>query len=123
MSVPYLIGHYLYNLWGAPYQDNQSIVRPKRITPFGGTRNHVKLVTEDYNLPTKHERYHAYMVGQVSEEVFNFHYVDWHDRSHWFNMADHCVEHTIVFQFYTEKGITIPLSHIYYTLTRERIWF
>lgn len=120
MSVPYLIGHYLYNLWGAPYQDNQSIVRPKRITPFGGTRNHVKLVTEDYNLPTKHERYHAYMVGQVSEEVFNFHYVDWHDRSHWFNMADHCVEHTVVFQFYTEKGITIPLSHIYYTLTREK---
>lgn len=120
MSVPYLIGHYLYNLWGAPYQDNQSIVRPKRITPFGGARNHVKLVTEDYNLPTEHERYHAYMVGQVSEEVFNFHYVNWHDRSHWFNMADHCVEHTVVFQFYTEKGITIPLSHIYYTLTREK---
>lgn len=120
MSVPYLIGHYLYNLWAAPYQDNQSIVRPKRITPLGGARNHVNIVTEDYNLPSKHERYHAYMIGQVPEDMFNFNFVEWHDRSRWYNMADLCVEQTVVFQFYTDKGIVIPLTHIYYTLTREK---
>ena len=120
MKVPYLIGHFIYNLWGAPHQDNQSIIRPARITPFGGARNHVHIFSEDYNLPTKHDRYHAYVLGQVFEPIVNLPFIEYPERSEWVNMAEYCKETNVLFQFYTVKGTMIPLTHIYFTTTVEK---
>lgn len=115
--LPYLSGHFFYNIWAAPCQDNQSIIRPDRVTPFGGARNYVDIHFESYVLPTKHDRYHAYTCGQVNENVFNLPMFQWHDRSTWVNMANYCKESKVTFQFYTKKGIIIPLSLVYMTLT------
>lgn len=120
MTLPYLAGHFIYNAWAAPNQDNQSMIRPVRVTPFGGARNHIKVFREDYNLPTKKERYHAYVLGQVSEHILNLPFYEWPDKSAWTNMADYVKKTLIWFQFYTVDGLTIPLSHIYFTVTIEK---
>ena len=118
--TPHLVGHFIYNLWGAPNQDNQSIVRPDRVTPFGGARNYVSVFREDINLPTKNERYHAYVIGQVSEHILNLPFYEWYDKTKWTNMADYCKESKMLFQFYTVKGIMIPLTHVFFTVTLNK---
>lgn len=120
MSVPYLVGHFIYNLWAAPWQDNQTWNRLARVTPITGSRNYINVFHEEYNLPTPNDRYHAYVIGQVSEYIFNLPFVEWTDRSKWFNFADICKETNVVFQFYTNRGITVPLTHVYFTLTLDK---
>lgn len=119
--VPYIVGHYIYNLWGGPWNDNQAIVRPNRLTPFGGARNDVKILRERYYLPTKQDRYHCYMVGQVANYTFNIMpETDWLDRGYWYNLADYVRDTGIIYTFYTNSGIVIPLTHVYYTVTEEK---
>lgn len=120
MKTPYLVGHFIRNIWAAPWQDNQSIIRPDRITPFGGARNYVRIFREEYNLPTKQDRYHAYHIGQVSEHILNLPFYEWVDKSKWLNVAEYCKESNVLFQFYTKKGIVIPLSNVFFTVTLEK---
>lgn len=119
MAVPYLTGHFIYNMWGAPNQDNQSMIRPDRVTPFGGARNYIYFFDESYHLPIKQQRFHGYVLGQVTEQIPNLKYFMWCEKSKWINMADWCKESLVVFQFYTVKGLMIPLNHIWFTLTVE----
>lgn len=120
LSTPYLVGHYIYNMWGAPWQDNQTWNKLARVTPFGGARNHVEVFHEDYQLPTKQDRYHAYMVGQVYEDIYNLPLLEWTERSTWIPMNEYCKQTGIVFNFYTQDGINVPLSHVFFTLTVEK---
>lgn len=120
MSTPYLVGHYIKNLWASPNQENQYLVRPSRVTPFNGARNYVSIFKEQYTLPTKHDRYHAYVVGQIPEKTINLAAFEWWDRSDWIKLSDYCKETKMWFQFYTKNGIAVPLEHIYFTLTLEK---
>ena len=119
-SIPYMVGHFIYNLWAAPWQDNQTWNRLARVTPFGGSRNYVKVITEEYNLPSTQDRYHCYMVGQVNERIYNLPYVEWTNRSDWLNMVDVSKSTNVFFQFYTKNGIVIPLNHVFMTVTLEK---
>ena len=120
LSTPYLVGHYIYNMWAAPWQDNQTWNKLARVTPFGGARNHVEVFHEDYQLPTKQDRYHAYMIGQVYEDIYNLPLLEWTERSTWIPMNEYCKQTGIVFNFYIQDGINVPLSHVFFTLTVEK---
>ena len=60
------------------------------------------------------------MLGQVFEPIVNLPFIEYPERSEWVNMAEYCKETNVLFQFYTVKGIMIPLTHIYfYDYSRE----
>ena len=60
------------------------------------------------------------MLGQVFEPIVNLPFIEYPERSEWVNMAEYCKETNVLFQFYTVKGIMIPLTHIYFTTTVEK---
>ena len=120
MKVPYLIGHFIYNL-GVRLTRIISLL----LDQLGLLHLVERVITsiifsEDYNLPTKHDRYHAYVLGQVFEPIVNLPFIEYPERSDWVNMAEYCKETNVLFQFYTVKGIMIPLTHIYFTTTVEK---
>ena len=59
------------------------------------------------------------MLGQVFEPIVNLPFIEYPERSEWVNMAEYCKETNVLFQFYTVKGIMIPLTHITYDYSRE----
>lgn len=120
MTLPYLVGKFIFELWASPWQDNQTIIQPKRITPPGGSRNYCNIFDTTYTLPIKKERFHVYQMGQVGPEAFNLPVLDWKDLGRWVSLVDWVKESKIVFTFYLDDGTVIPMSHIYFMVAEDK---
>lgn len=117
MAAPFLVAHYIRHIWSMPSQDNPSIIRLENISPVEGYRNFITVMSERYRLPTLHDRYFLYQLGNIKEHLLNLPVLEWEDTSTWVNMADYVRDCTIAFSFYTKTGKYIPLSLVYFTRT------
>ena len=120
MAAPYLIGKFFYELWASPWQDNQSIMQPKRITPLGGKRNNATIFDCDYRLPEKITKFHIYQMGQFKPDTFNLPNTHWMDMGRWVKLVDWVKQSKVTFKFYLDNGLVIPMSHIWFMVTEDK---
>ena len=116
-----LLGHVIDKIWCSPSQDNQFILAAKRITRDGGDTVSTSVMTRRLQLPEPKKYYHVYSVGQVTPGLLGL-----LDRSNawsmgtWVNLPDAMNNLPVFCEVYTDKGVRIPLDHIYYQYTIDR---
>lgn len=116
-----LLGHVIDKIWCSPSQDNQFILAAKRITKDGGNCISTSVMTRRLQLPEPKKYYHVYSVGQVTPGLLGL-----LDRSNvwstgtWVNLTDAVNALPVFCEVYTDKGVRIPLDHVYYQYTIDR---
>lgn len=116
-----LLRHALDNVWCSPYQDNQIIVKAKRVTPPGGVHISTTVMTRHLDLPTKDVRYHIYQIGQVHPTIMGLlpRPIDW-ARPSWKKFSDAVNTLPLFADLYSDKGVHSPLHRSYYRYTEDR---
>lgn len=116
MAYNYLIDYALKNVWCTPEQDNQSIIRPKRLTKIGGVRNSVRVLWRQHALPVANTTFHVYQIGQVSPSFVGLYDVE----LQWKKMSEVCEQENIVVDIYAHTGIQMPRTAVWYMVTQDR---
>lgn len=113
--------HAIDNVWCSPQQDNQIIVKAKRVTPPGGELISTTVMTRHLGLPTKDVRYHIYQIGQVHPTIVGLlpRPVDW-ARPVWKKFSDAVNTLPLFADLYSDKGVHSPLHRSYYRYTEDR---
>lgn len=109
MSQGYLTNYALRSIWCSPFEDEQSIIELKRITPINGANKEVKVFQEKFSLPDKLDFFHVYMIGGNHPVQLTFPY----RTGEWIKLSDWCMVSQLVAYLYTDKGILFPLSQTY----------
>lgn len=112
----YLVTHALENLWCAPDQDNQYIVKPKRITPNGGVINNYTFLWNRVTLPNAFSRFHLYQIGQIHPTLLDL--VE--QEGQWVAFSKVTNESSTYIDLYDVSGIHVPLCQTWYMVTKER---
>lgn len=115
MSNNFLIDHAISSCWCNPAQDNQLILKPARLTPYGGVWRSWKFLWTSFNLPTNNHRYHVYSIGQINPLLVNLFPI----TNVWKKVSDSCMATDTLVEIYTQKGIRLPITQIYYIFTEE----
>ena len=105
--------HAIDNVWCSPQQDNQIIVKAKRVTPPGGELISTTVMTRHLGLPTKDVRYHIYQIGQVHPTIVGLlpRPVDW-TRPVWKKFSDAVNSLPLFADLYSDKGVHSPLHRL-----------
>ena len=69
----YLVDHALQNVWCAPRQDDQVILKMTRLTQKLGAFNNVKVIWDDIPLPERGPRFHVYRSGRTCPRCWVYH--------------------------------------------------
>lgn len=113
--------HAIDNVWCSPQQDNQIIVKAKRISPPGGDLVSTTVMMRQVKLPTTGARYHIYQVGHVHPTVMGLlpRQHDWAVPT-WkkFSVAVNTL--ALFADLYSDKGVHSPLHRSYYMYTEDR---
>lgn len=119
MVHPSLKEHFLKYFWPFPNENNNRIIRPQRVYKPEGVINHFKMQGSYYKLPLPNRYFHVYQIGDTSPTVLNLKNLHWTDRTDWIRLDTFSVKEGLSIIVYTDKGIRIPLSNVYYTVTLE----
>jgi hypothetical protein len=65
----YIVQHAVDNVWCAPEQDYQSIIKPARLTDARGAVGHQQIMWERVPLPTNSDRYHVFQIGHIHPKL------------------------------------------------------
>ncbi|MND15024.1 hypothetical protein D3C80_52330 [compost metagenome] len=114
-SDDFLINHAYKNVWCAPEQDRQHILRPARISPKVGARGSVEVLWTRFNLPTAKERYHVFQFGNIALSNLDLDL----KRNVWTAVSTQMVESVLLIDIYTEKGLMIPRRLAYFLYTND----
>lgn len=112
----YLIDHALKNVWCTPDQDLQVIFQPARITAINGVQNKVKVLWEEFSLPTQKERYHVYQIGQIHPTLLGL----FPERGVWRTLANVANLQKLVVDLYVNSGIQFPRTESYVLINRDQ---
>lgn len=112
----YLVNHALKNVWCAPDQDNQVIVKPARITPKNGVWNSYKFLWTTVDLPETVSRFHLYQIGQVHPLFLNL----FSKPEQWVTFAEASAVGTTICDIYVSSGIQLPRTQTWYYVTKEK---
>lgn len=112
----YLVSHALEQVWCAPDQDNQYIVRPMRITPNNGVINSYSFLWTHIDLPKYGTRFHLYQIGQIHPAFLNLPHKD----GEWVLFSEVVDKSSVICDLYDDAGIHLPLSQTWFTVTREK---
>lgn len=66
-------------------------------------------------LPTNNHRYHIYSIGQINPLLVNLFPVS----DEWKLVSESCMATDTLVEIYTQKGIRIPITQVYYIFTEE----
>lgn len=111
----YLIKQAISTIWQNPKQDSQMVLKPARLTPYGGVWRSWKFMWTSVVLPTNNHRYHIYSIGQINPLLVNLFPIS----DEWKRVADSCMATDTLVEIYTQKGIRIPITQVYYIFTEE----
>lgn len=111
----FLIKHAIDNCWCNPSQDAHMILKPARLTAFGGAVRSWKSLWTSFNLPDNTNRYHIYSVGQIHPLLINLFALS----NQWKKVSESNMQTNTVTEIYTQKGIRIPVGTAYYIFTEE----
>ena len=112
----YLVSHALEQVWCAPDQDNQYIVRPMRITPNNGVINRYSFLWTHIELPKYGTRFHLYQIGQIHPAFLNLP----NKEGEWVLFSDVVDKSNVFCDLYDDTGIHFPLSQTWFTVTRDK---
>lgn len=112
----YLEDHARKNVWIDPQEDNQSIVKPYKLTGYRGVLNSLKIQWTTVAMPTKGERYHVYQIGQENPMLLGF----FPFKQTWTKMSDICEEMKMIVDLYSTNGIELPRTMSYYQIMENK---
>lgn len=115
-SYNYLVDHALKNVWCTPDQDQQSIVKPARLTPDLGVWTDVEVLRKRIVLPQQGVRFHVYQIGQLHPLFMGLFPV----RERWVTFAEACNTQNVIVDLYVNSGVQLPRSQSWYMVTKDR---
>lgn len=114
-SDDFLINHAYQHVWCAPEQDRQHILRPSRISPKVGARGSIRVLWSTVNLPTQGPRYHVFQFGNIAQGTLGLKF----KRNVWTAVSNQMVTDNMVIEVYTERGLMVPRSQMYFLGTED----
>ncbi len=120
MKNDYLKEHALKNVWCAPDQDNQYLIKLHRVTKLSGEVNRVLLFNRKISLPVVKLKYHVFTSDRLNPRQLKMlsTVVNWGEEI-WFNVADTINQTSLFVNIYNDLGIEIPKYQSWYLLTKE----
>jgi hypothetical protein len=115
-AYDYLVDHARRTVWCAPQQDRQMIVKPKRLTRYGGARNTVEVLWRKLRLPEQGPRFHVFQIGQLHPALMGL--FDVFDD--WELLSDAMGRQNLICNVYTASGISVPVTQVWYRYTRDK---
>lgn len=112
----YLVKRALEDLWCAPQQDLQAIIKPARICPKDGVWNRAKIMWNMYKLPVQRARFYIYQLGQINPYILGI--IDTTEQ--WVRFDTVCNEENLIVDMYDKYGLMVPRNHAWYMVTADR---
>lgn len=112
----YLVEHAINHVWCAPRMDRQCILRPAKISQFGGALNTVPVLWRIHRLPQPGVRFHVYQVGQLNPLLLNL----FPEQYRWINLATACNKQKLVADVYSQSGLQFPRFETWYMVTADK---
>jgi hypothetical protein len=112
----HLVDHALKTVWCAPLQDTQMIVKPVRLTPYGGVWNQFNIFWRVQPLPHKNGRFHVFQIGQLHPALMGLFPVG----STWINLATVCNQENLIVDIYADSGGQMPRHRCWYIVTEDK---
>ena len=109
----YLVDHALKNVWCAPRQDDQVILKMTRLTQKLGAFNNFKVIWDDLALPEKGPRYHVYQIGQNMPTVLGLPEI----QGRWVRLSDVCGSENLILDLYISAGVQLPRTESWFQVT------
>lgn len=114
--LSFLASHAMKNVWCAPRQDMQSILKPKRVTDKFGVMNVFELGWKKYALPEIGKKFHVYQIGQLNPELIGLR----DTNNKWLPINEVMQTQNMIFEIYTAKGVMIPRFTSYFRFTDDK---
>ena len=111
----FLQRHAYENVWCTPNQDKQTIFRPARITPDGGTWLDFTVMWRRIKMPDATSKFHVYQIGQVIPMLLGLA----KNKNVWISAAEVCKSEKLIADMYTLTGVQLHRSHVWYRVTPE----
>lgn len=112
----FLKDHAYKNVWCTPDQDNQIILEPAKLTPFGGAKRSYKVIWRDIKLPDDFSSWHVFQIGQVHPLILGL----FPKNNTWTSFAETCNRQKMICDVYTLKGVQIPRVESFYIHNEDR---
>lgn len=110
-----LLKHAIKNVWCAPRQDRQCILKLGRITPFLGSMNRFSVMWDELPLPELKVPFHVYQIGQNTPSNFGL-----NDKvGEWQRMSDVCNQNNLIVDLYLDSGVQFPRTESWSLRTRN----
>lgn len=111
-----IVDHAIKNVWCTPDQDGQLILKPAKISPFDGVWNTAQVAFRNILLPVAATRFHVYQIGGIYPILLSLP----ESNSIWTSLASACNTANLVIDVYSDNGIQMPRSQIWYMVTPDR---
>jgi len=112
----YLEDHARKNVWFDPSEDDQSIVKPFKLTGYRGVINSLKIQWTTVAMPTTADRYHVYQIGQENPMLLGF----FPYKQTWTKISDVCEQMKMIVDLYSANGIQLPRTLSYYQVMENK---
>lgn len=109
----YLVDHALQNVWCAPRQDDQVILKMTRLTQKLGAFNNVKVIWDDIPLPEHGPRFHVYQIGQNLPSVLGLPQI----QGRWCRLSEVCGSENLILDLYISTGVQLPRTESWFRVT------
>lgn len=103
------------NIWCSPKQDRQHILKPARLTGFGGERHRFALGWITLNLP-QDGNFHVYQIGQNCP----FDIALFPNRGQWIKVSDLCQDQGTIIDLYLNNGTQMPRTRSWICRTHDK---
>lgn len=114
-SDDFLIRHAYANVWCAPEQDRQHVLRPARISPKIGARGSIDVLWKNVTLPTQGPRYHVFTFSNIALSNLNLNL----PRNTWVSSNVEMIENSVIIDIYSERGLMFPRRLAYFLYTDD----
>lgn len=117
----YLIEDAVHKVWCNPYQDNQHVLKPEKVTTGAGALNTAFALGRQIPLPIRNYRTQMYQVGQYSPSLLGLleRWPSW-SAEKWFSLEEAMNQLPLYANAYNNKGANIPRANVYFMMTREK---
>ncbi len=117
----YLIDKARDQIWCNPTQDNQHIIKPEKVTYGAGAIVQVFALSRHIDLPSKDSYAQVFQVGQWPPVLLGLFSQNpsWL-KEKWFSFEEAMNSSPFYANIYTQRGVNIPRSNVYFMYTREK---
>lgn len=110
-----LVEDAISKVWCTPEQDKQVILKPVKVSPYGGVWNTVRIFDRSVVLPIIGVKFHVYQVGNLFPDFIGLPDSD----NVWTKISDACNLNKVLVDIYTAKGYQLPKTNAWFTVTKN----